>query len=427
MYRLLAGRRLLCAFIFAFLMHPFQLAVSQDDIDDLFQDPETGILEETEPEPNEDESAPADSKEEATGAAEEDQAVDIAALTTHPPRFSGSVTSNAGVALGFEEWPQSDAADGRSAGQLLRASGLYDMIATVSVDARPASHLQFFGSVQSELNENAMTFGGPSINELFVDYTLRDTLFLRAGKQGLTWGQGRLLKNPANLVNRVSSGVAVRGSLPVGPGSMNGVVYSIGGWVQRYRTGDPRAFAYGGLYEATLGPFTLEISGHYQVDELVANAASLTFGLGPIDLTFEGVGRWDEQEIVRGLQQTAALSQVYWESDGADWTVLVEYEYDSAVSPGTGHYVGIGLEGPSFGAAGWRPRARWLHAFQDDSGEFVPAVTGTVAPNLSLSIASPIVYGAPGSYYRALEDEDTALPVEDVVSVLLGLELSFSF
>jgi CO dehydrogenase/acetyl-CoA synthase alpha subunit len=54
-----------------------------------------------------------------------------------------------------------------------------------------------------------------------------------------------------------------------------------------------------------------------------------------------------------------------------------------------------------------------------------------------MSIGVPVIYGAPGTYYRdaLTEDAETdpddrdedAIPLDNVVTVLLGFSLSFSF
>jgi hypothetical protein len=406
----------------------------QSDIDSLFEDPDAGIIEdeETTPEHGSSEEGADDGAAQQEG---DEEGVDLEALTTFPTTFRGSVKSSAGAALGFEEWPGSDAADDREAEDLLRGSGVYDMSATFSVDARPEPYLRFYSSVKTELNEDAMSFTTPAVNELFVDYTLAERYFFRAGKQNLKWGQGRLLGNPANLVDRVDDGVAIRATSPISPaiggGSLNGVIYSKRSWVEEYRSGHPAAFAYAALYENTLGPLSFELSSHYKENELVGSAASVSFGLGPFDLTFEGLGRWDSQDPTDGLKEQGALAQLLYENSDRSWTFLAEYEYDSTVSDYQGQYAGIGIQAPKFGGGGWRPRLRWKHAFQDASGEVVPAISGTVAPRLTASIGVPVVYGTPGSYYREAqnetEDDEDAIPVDDVVSVLLGVSLSFSF
>ena len=434
--------RLLPFFLTLLILVPLNPAAQE--IDDLFDDPDRGIIEEDQGEEDARRSAESEdpgavdgeTEDGADSTAESSEpgsptgdsgGVDLDALTTGAPVLRGSLNARAGVALGLEEWPGTAAADGRGVEELRRASGFYDMSATLSVDARPEPYLRFYGSLTSDLDEDAMTFTGPNIGELFVDYTLRETLFFRAGKHSLTWGQGRLLNNPANLVSRVGDGVALRASYPLGAGSLNGVLYATAAWVDEWRPGDPRAFGYAGLYEGTVGGLTFELSTHYKEGELTGSAVSLTYGLGPVDLTLEGVGRWDVLDPAAGVQETGALAQLFWESEGGRWTVLGEYEFDSTVADLRGQYAGLALQAPALGR--WRPRLRWLHAFQDNSGEILPALSATIAPSLSGSLGVPILYGGPRSYYRVGEtiEEDESLPVEEVVSLLFGVSLSFSF
>jgi hypothetical protein len=280
-----------------------------------------------------------------------------------------------------------------------------------------------------------MRFTGPDIDEVFVDYTLAGRYFFRLGDQNLTWGQARLLGNPANLVDRVSDGISFRGTGPLGPGSLTGVVYSISQWIGdeegQYRKGSPRAFAYAGLYEATVGPITFEVSTHYKKAELTGSAASLTFGLGPVDVTAEGRGDWDNEDVGAGIQEFGTLGQLFWESENGAWSLLGEYEFDSKVPKDEGHYVGVAAQAPEL-VGDWRPRIRWRHAFQDDSGEVIPAFGGTVAPKLKATFTTPVIYGEPGTFYReefGTDDDEVGLPFqgEEVLQFLVGVQLSFSF
>ena len=66
-------------------------------------------------------------------------------------------------------------------------------------------------------------------------------------------------------------------------------------------------------------------------------------------------------------------------------------------------------------------------------------MSGKVAPNLRLTLGVPVIYGAPGSYYREelveqveedevpLESDDARIPVDNVVSFLISLSFSYSF
>jgi hypothetical protein len=74
----------------------------------------------------------------SSGEQDTPAAVDIAALTTAPTRVTGTVSADAGASLGYNEWPWSDAADGRDWKDLTDIRAGYAMSASVAVDSRPA-------------------------------------------------------------------------------------------------------------------------------------------------------------------------------------------------------------------------------------------------------------------------------------------------
>src|SRR6056297_1939806 len=410
---------------------------SQGSIDDLFDQPAEDQTEDTEDtesdEPTEDQSA------------DQSEAVNIDELTTSPVKFSGSVNAGVGLGAGLIEWPGTSAADGQSAGELMRYSGFFKTTATVKLDARPEPYLRFYSSLQTSLNDDKMSFDPPAIKELFVDYTLADTVFFRAGLQSLTWGQGRLLGNPANLVSRVSDGVALRATLPAGPGTLNGVIYSKSSWLNAgYANHNPKAFGYAGQWETTTGPLSTALAGHFKVDddakEDIGGSASLSFPLGPVDAAADLVGHWARQNPAHPPWKPAewqAVGRLLWENSDRSWSLLGEYQFDSTVEAGRGHYGALALKTPKLAGSDWRPALRWKHAFQDNSGEVVAGIGGTIAPKLKMSVGVPLIYGAPGSFYRKAlienvtsdedEDKDELIPIDNVVTFLLSISLSFSF
>ncbi len=372
------------------------------------------------------------------------ESVDLNALTTSPLQFTGTVSAGIGIGAGLIEWPGSAAGDGKSFSDLMRYSGFYLTTATLGIDARPEPYLRFYSSLSISLDAENMNFSGSDIGEIFVDYTFKDTVFVRAGKQSLTWGHGRLLGNPANLVYRVSEGVAVRTTLPLGPGTLNGVVYSKGAWVNNpYANIDPRTFAYAGQWESGLGPMAFSLSGHFKmkddVEEDMGSAFSLSFGIGPFDLAADLVGHWGMANPAWKPVELEALGQIFWENDNRSWSLLSEYMFDSSVADGLGHYASMGLKTPKFLGTGWQPTLLWKHAFQDNSGELITGISGSLAPGLNLAMGIPLVYGTPGSYYREIlsssllsgdsiiDKEEGVIPVDNVISLLFSVTLSFSF
>ena len=375
----------------------------QISMDDLFNQP-AGDEQGDEQTGLELESPDPDGDTEANNSQTE-ETVDLDALTTSPTEFTGSVSSGIGIGAGLIEWPGSKAARGMSFSDLMRYSGFYLTTAVLGIDSRPEPWLRFYSSLSISLDAEKMDFSGPDINEIFVDYTFRDTVFFRAGKQSLTWGHGRLLGNPANLVSRVSEGVAVRTTLPAGPGTLNGLVYSKEAWVDNpYPNIDPRTFAYAGQWESGMGPLAFSLAGHFKIkddaEEDISGASTLSFGVGPFDLAADLVGHWDRDNPTWQPVEWEALGRIFWENDNRSWSLLSEYMFDSSVEAGLGHYASLGLKPPKFRGSSWQPTLLWKHAFQDNSGELITGISGGIAPGLNLAIGIPLVYGTPGSYYR---------------------------
>ncbi len=381
-----------------------------DDLDDLFSDPESGIVEDEIIEEAEDEPPP--------------QVVDVAALTTSPVRFSGSVDTGAGLALGLAEWPGSRGAGDASARELLTYGAGYDMAATFRITARPQPYLRFTSSLTTELQAQTATFTPLRIGDLFVDYTLQDRIFFRVGKFGQTWGQARILENIGNIAGDTENGAALRATVPVGRGTATALVYSRGRTAV-YSESDPRSFTYAGQFETTRGRVSSGVAARVRAQDVVRATAHVTLGLGHLDLTQEALVLVDRADPLNLDATTVkALSQFVWEGGNPVWRVIGEYLFDTAVPDWQGHRVALGVRMPQFLPNRWRPNVQWRHAFVDNSGQIETALTGTLAPSMDGSIGIPVIYGPPGSVYRGI---DTTLPSNGVVSVGFGAWLKFSF
>lgn len=387
--------------------------------------------------------------------------IDIDALTTGPTTVTGSVSASAGANLGFNEWPGSAAAGDRTPRDLLEASAGYTMSTSVAVDGRPEPYLRYRAKLSSSLNPSSLGMSTPAFNEIFIDYTVRDAVFFRAGKFGMGWGRARLFSSPGNLVSAVSSGAALRGSAAVGLGSVTGVIYTTPALIDAYEQGDPRSFAGAAQLEQTAGIFTLEFAGHYQHEADPLTAATITMNIGNLTLageeryrlTYENAGVHDLDAVI-----VESVANFFWENSSRRWTFWGEYNHnatrrdaevgDDGVRRDGRHLVGLAMKAPSLGAGGWRPQLTWRHAVGDQSGQVIVGTSGTIAPSLKLSFGMPVFYGKPGSYYRGIaetrvisdddnETTDTTLTDEeedllrisgqDVISVTFGLSISFSF
>lgn len=399
------------------------VSINLHALDDLFEDPEKGVVQEGEA--IGDETDPERDRE-VELLVPEPGFVDIGALTTAPVTFSGSVDTGAGISLGLLDWPDTSS-DAEDVWELRQLGAGYDMSASVLVTARPEPHLRFTGSLTTSLNENTARFSSPAIGSLFVDYTLKDTIFFRAGKYGMTWGQARLLPNIGNLVTDVSSGAAMRATIPVGPGTLTGIMWTRREEIERHGSGSWRSFTYASQYETTRGRVSTGVAARARSLDTLRTTAYVTLGLGAIDLTQEAIVRWDRHDpFSDDTLDFATLSQFIWEFGSPLWRIIGEYGFDYAVDNWQGHRVGLGIRMPQYLPGDWRPQLTWRHAFQDDSGQIAAGVSGTLAPDLRGTIGVPVRYGAPGTIYRG-GDFESDIPTTSVISLGIGVRLKFSF
>jgi hypothetical protein len=410
--------------LFLYLVAAFSLYGQEDEqiaIDDMFTQTENTVASDTD-KTGEDENPPARKK------------VDLDNLVNKPLNISAQIRAGLGLGLGLKEWPGTRAAEGQDIIDLATYAGFYESSVIVDIDARPESFLRFKARLKSELDEEEMNFTVPTAEEMFIDYSVTDTFFLRAGKQKMVWGQGLLLENYADLVERVEDGVAVKGVAQLGSSIFEAVVYGLNSWEDQYGATSPRTFGYAARAEKPFGPATWGLAGHYHVDEPVQFSASTTFPLGSIDFAGDLVLYQEQEHIQDAENGWAALGRLFWENSSRSWSVVAEYEFNSYVEDSLGHYTGLAVKMPILMGNDWRPAIRWRHAYEDHSGDLLAGFSGTILPKLRLTLGIPLVYGSPGSYYRS-EARDPAdkrldsdlIPDGNVVTVLVAVSLNYTF
>ena len=408
------------------------------NIDSLFETPDETIDNPVN-DAEEDNSAQEGSVEDK-GAEEK---VDVAALTkSDKPVVKGSLSVEGAIALGFLDWPYGFDNDYfNQLGANFDGSAYYAMSPTFTIDVRPKSYFRFYTSISTSLRRSSMSFGYPSFGELFLDYTFRDTYFFRVGRQSLTWGQGLLLSNIGNFVEDVEDGIAIKSFIPLGINGLTTLLYADGS------STSPLDFSYAALFDMTLGPLSLGLSGKFnrtRSQELITDLYLKTV-IGEVDFAFETRGDFDlsfeENEYLWPTWQV--LTNFYWENSDLGIKFLGEYTYalgpnvtinsgwseDDSILKSWAQYgkhrLGIGLLSTKPWIGNFKPGIRWYHDFSDTSGQFVIGLTGTFAPLITAEIGIPIVYGPDYGYYR-LNNED---PENRVLSLIfqLTLESSYSF
>ncbi len=383
---------------------------SGDPIDDLFDDPETGIVE----------------------GDPEEEAVDPGELTTNPePVFRGSLSLDGTVAYGLNDWP--DPLTGESLVAELDGAPYFRMSPSFTLDVRPTSYQRFYISLATSISQSDLSFETPSIAELFADYTLAELYFFRVGKQSIAWGQGQLVGNPGNIVNRVRSGISIRSFVPLGPNGLTSVIYTTNAFVSDAGGLGLSALGLAALFDASLGEITFGTSFHYRDSEpLVWGAYAKTALLG-MDIAVEAVSRWPnvfDFDLVTNPPTFQVVGNLFWETgSNPKLSILGEYFYNGSVFSSTGerladrHLAGIALGLSGIPRFSWDIGLQWFHAFHDGSGQVALGMDGPLAPGLTATLALPVTYGAPGTYYRANNPE----PGNRVLSLAFQIRMSFSF
>jgi len=391
------NRRCFLVFIIISLTMP----VFADDVSGLFDDPQGGIIED-----------------------ESGTRVDVDALTTSKaPKITGTVLLEGGLAYGLKDWPDITGSSDIDWAGLLDGTVGYILSSGLNIDVRPKSHIRFFASLSTALNTTTYDFSTISIGQLFVDYTLLNTWFLRIGKQSLEWGQGRLLGNPGNVVASVSDGVAVKTFVPLGSNGLTAVIYANDAIMTT--TSSPSEFGYAGLFETSIGDAVVGVSGHWQKKSDLATVVYLKGSLLSVDSVVETRVNWDLVPTDPSSPedpQVQTLLNLFWEGGSPKWTVLGEYLFDSTVSNWMGHSAGIAIARASFPVTGWKTGINWNHAFADASGQVLVGFEGPLVADLRIAFAMPIIYGESGSYWRIHNPDDAGRVVSAAVKITLKIK-----
>ncbi|WP_169313504.1 leucine-rich repeat domain-containing protein [Spirochaeta africana] len=337
----------------------------------------------------------------------------------YTPVFTARLRTNAGMIFGRDEWYSF----------AVHREPIYDLDLRLRLDVEPRSYLRIFGALDIELDTDELDFDW-EIDELFLQYTFPDdTTRIRAGRQKMAWETARLLNNPADFVAAVEDGYALRldARLPAlldVSQHATAVVYATEDylWSDADRI-ELRDFAYALRYRVQPGPFDLRLSARYRQEQYrpLRTAASLGFRHDGIELRGEATTWWDRDEAPRE-GDGFLTAQASWTAQQPDsWRILTEYQYDSTILDGKGHYTAAEFRFPPL--FGFQSQLRHRHAFQDHSGEIIPELRRTLIPGVQAVFQLPMVYGDQYGYYR----RNPELGDGRAMAAILSLEAEFEF
>lgn len=378
------------------ILHP----AAAESIDELFSDPAAGVVEADPPEAG--------------------QVLDLESLLGGPrTTVGGSVNLRGGLGLFLHHWP-GEAVE--APGQILDALGYsvgYSLDTSAYVDARPNGYTRFYASVAAALDPASLALTGPSLGEMFVDYTYGEKISFRAGRFSVAWGDAGMAANPGDLVARAGGGVSLRAFAPLGDHGLTFLSYArsdLGGV-------SPRNLSYAVRLDSSFGSYANGLALHYRYAEPLATAwwGRRGFGLLSVGASLRAdwdlVAAWEGSPVAPALNGYVNFSHEIGKAP--IWRFGAEYYYDGLDPEVDRHVVSAGLALSNLLPKGWRPGLSVKHSIPDWSGQVALGFEGPFIPGFRATIGLSAPYGARGTYFRP--DSEPAL------SLGMDMKLSFSY
>lgn len=326
-------------------------------------------------------------------------------------RWTGRFTTEAGLSLGWTDWPvPADPGLGFDGSLGLKSA------ASLSFAARPTRSFSVQGTLGSTFNPldgKSGAWTAPSFETLYADYVLNEALFVRMGKHALSWGQGRLF-NPANLVSDASSAYALRISAPSYAGAQLLGLMPKGAASYRQLIYAAKAdFVVKDIY---IGPAL-----RFEFDEPIALALSLKRVILGADLFTDAVVRLDY--AAAGFLGAEFLIGIFREF--SDLKLYGEYLTEIHPDAPPSHSFGAVIAYKGLGSTRIDAGLEYRHYTTDASGVLIAGLTGPVAQHLRWKLGLPWYYGPEDSAaHTYLQTHD---PAGRRISLAFGLSLSASF
>ncbi len=230
-----------------------------------------------------------------------------------------------------------------------------------TLDARIDDDLRFYTSYDVDLAIGSGIYDFTlSLKEVFADLTYADTLFLRAGKQTITWGVGYFFSpadslnlsdiDPENAEGEVEGPVALKMNLPLSADNLYGYL------VLPPSLTEPSDIAYAVKYEKVVGGTELGFGAFYRYD--TPPSLSLTFSgtLGEIALFGEAVAQYgSEKQFITGGSTPSVRSWndriFFFGTAGGRYTYSAEESDVSVTLVAQYYYNGEGYSDSAFSSA----------------------------------------------------------------------------
>jgi len=336
-------------------------------------------------------------------------------VTSETVVVSGSFNATGGAIAGWTQWPD----------LALLGTGFDGTIglttsATLTIDARPDPDFHLYGTVSTSMNPldpaTMASWSSFVLGELFADYTWLGTVFIRMGKHGITWGQGRLFSGSTNIMSDTATGFALRASLPTLLDGVSAIGLLKADYFESGTLASYKQIGYAVKADKILFGTLLSLGGRYQVDEGVNalfSAKRTILGVDLLaDVVLHDIGTAQYYQVLAGFFKEWTNFKLYG-----------EYYYNGATTGGADHSAALACGFNNVFGTPLDLGAQWIHAFMDGSGTVTTGLTWVPWKFITAKVGVPVVYGADASRYVT----GNADPGKRRVALALGLEMAVSF
>jgi hypothetical protein len=326
-------------------------------------------------------------------------------------------------------------------------------------DARPNTDIRVYGDarISYPFETTADDAGTPQdesrgfddivkINELFSDFTIHDTLFVRAGKQTINWGVGYFF-SPADLLNLaeidpsdpdadLEGPVSVMINAPIEVDNLYGYL------IIPENTRDVTDLAVAAKYEKVIGGTEVGIGGYYRDGQPPAGMLTVSTNIADISVFGEGVIQYgSDKEYLTGSLFSPVIYENpddVWYLSGTVGTMFSLSDDESGLSlsfVGQYFYNGEGYSGEDLialpgGTSGLHysavnlsvtltdtvsSRVFWYGNLSDGSGFVSPSLSWRPADYVGINVGMNYNYGG--------VDGGEFAPIGDMLSASLSLSL----
>ncbi len=282
----------------------------------------------------------------------------------------------------------------------------YSLEARLFFSARPDTNIRVYGEswisspfVSAEddpltpLDESRRFEDIVHLDELFADFTIRDSLFLRAGKQTMKWGVGYFF-SPADLlslseIDPEDPEVDLEGPVGLKVNMASGInnLYLYG--IIPEEASVPSDIALASRFELVAGAAEIGFGGYYLHDRNAAGMVTMTGSLWDLDLFAEAVVQYD---FIQDPWPEATVGQRYsWDHDGSELALsLTGQLYYTGADDGAFHAAALGVLSITETVSS---SLFWKGSIGENSGILKPSLTWEAHDYVRLDLSFPFNYG----------------------------------